>query len=45
MGAIEMPRAEFAVEVTRLAAEPAPRWHFDPVYWNELLTIRPLHDR
>ncbi len=41
MGAAEMPRAEFARQVARLAAEPAPAWRFEPVYWNALLPPSP----
>jgi leucyl/phenylalanyl-tRNA--protein transferase len=37
MGAAEMPRADFARHVARLTRQPAPRWRFDPVYWNALL--------
>ncbi len=44
MGAGEMPRAEFAAHVARLAAEPPIDWHFQPVYWNELLPSSPLND-
>jgi leucyl/phenylalanyl-tRNA--protein transferase len=37
MGAAEMPRDAFAREVARLTALPAPRWRFDPVYWDAIL--------
>ncbi|HOB65910.1 leucyl/phenylalanyl-tRNA--protein transferase [Ottowia sp.] len=40
MGAAEMPRAEFARCVATLAAQPTPAWHFDPVYWSEVLPTR-----
>jgi leucyl/phenylalanyl-tRNA---protein transferase len=37
LGAAEMPRAEFAaVLAARVDATPA-RWHFDPLYWAEIL--------
>ena len=41
MGAAEMARADFAREVARLVALPAPRWRFDPVYWNAVLPSSP----
>jgi leucyl/phenylalanyl-tRNA--protein transferase len=41
MGAAEMPRAAFARRVAHLAARPAPRWRFDPVYWNAILPPSP----
>jgi leucyl/phenylalanyl-tRNA--protein transferase len=41
MGAAEMPRAEFARQVAELAAQPAPVWRFDPVYWNAILPSSP----
>ena len=37
MGAAEMPRAAFARHVASAAARPAPRWRFEPVYWNAIL--------
>jgi leucyl/phenylalanyl-tRNA--protein transferase len=37
MGATEMPRADFARQVAGLTVRAAPRWRFDPVYWNALL--------
>jgi len=41
MGAAEMPRAAFARHVARAAARPAPRWRFEPVYWNAILPQPP----
>jgi hypothetical protein len=32
-----MPRADFARQVAGLAAQPAPVWRFDPIYWNAIL--------
>jgi leucyl/phenylalanyl-tRNA--protein transferase len=41
LGAAEMPRAEFAAQVSlSVAATPAPRWQFDALYWNQMLTAR-----
>jgi leucyl/phenylalanyl-tRNA--protein transferase len=37
MGAAPMPRAGYARQVAALAAQPAPAWRFDPVYWNAVL--------
>ena len=39
MGAAEMPREEFARQVAQLALAPAPRWSFEPVYWNAILPM------
>lgn len=38
MGAAEMPSADFVAQVRDLAAQPAPRWMFQSVYWDTLLT-------
>lgn len=40
LGAREMPRERFLRIVRDAVAQPAPRWRFDPVYWNRLLPIR-----
>ena len=40
LGAVEMPRSRFAAHVAKARSEPAPVWHFEPVYWNELLPER-----
>ncbi|ART54755.1 leucyl/phenylalanyl-tRNA--protein transferase [Acidovorax carolinensis] len=37
LGAREMPRAEFLQHVQGQSARPPIPWHFEPVYWNELL--------
>lgn len=37
LGAREISRADFVAQVALSAAEPAPPWQFDPVYWNQLL--------
>jgi len=41
LGAREIARAEFVAHVSRRLASPPPRWHFEPVYWRELLLPRP----
>lgn len=41
MGAQEMARDAFAAEVAELVPQPAPRWQFEPVYWDEVLTPHP----
>ncbi len=46
MGAAEMARSDFAAQVAQLAAEPARAWHFDPVYWDQVLPpLPPNHDQ
>jgi leucyl/phenylalanyl-tRNA---protein transferase len=42
LGAREIPRAQFVAQVSQRLAKPAPRWHFEPVYWRELLLPRPV---
>ena len=37
LGAAEMPRSAFLAHVKTSAAQPAPNWHFDDLYWRELL--------
>ncbi|MFN4120059.1 leucyl/phenylalanyl-tRNA--protein transferase [Acidovorax sp.] len=37
LGAHEITRAEFLSHVDTARRLPAPRWQFDPVYWNALL--------
>ena len=41
MGAAEMTRSAFASHVAQLVAAPAPAWHFDPVYWDQVLSYPP----
>ena len=41
LGASEMPRERFVAHVARAREEPGPAWHFEPVYWAELLPARP----
>ena len=38
MGAAEMPRSAFLSRVANAAQLPSPKWDFEPVYWNSLLT-------
>ena len=38
LGARPWPVAEFLSHVQRARERPAPSWHFDPVYWNTLLS-------
>ncbi|WP_213959187.1 MULTISPECIES: leucyl/phenylalanyl-tRNA--protein transferase [unclassified Variovorax] len=42
LGALEMPRSAFISHVTRARRQQGPAWHFDPLYWDELLFARPL---
>lgn len=41
LGAREIPRSDFVAAVAQNARKPAPRWHFEPVYWRELLPREP----
>lgn len=41
LGAREIPRGDFVAHVAQNTAKPAAPWHFDPVYWNELLPPKP----
>ncbi|MEO8250112.1 MAG: hypothetical protein ABI589_12155, partial [Burkholderiales bacterium] len=36
LGAREMRRADFALEVRKASAKPPIDWNFRPVYWNNL---------
>jgi leucyl/phenylalanyl-tRNA---protein transferase len=40
LGAAEMPRAEFVQHCAKAIALPAPRWNFEPLYWQQLLAER-----
>jgi leucyl/phenylalanyl-tRNA---protein transferase len=40
LGAREMPRRRFVSHVAHARRESGPRWRFEPVYWNELLSAR-----
>ncbi|MBP6404809.1 MAG: leucyl/phenylalanyl-tRNA--protein transferase [Ramlibacter sp.] len=37
LGAREIERAAFVNHVAQAATEPGPSWHFEPVYWQQLL--------
>jgi leucyl/phenylalanyl-tRNA--protein transferase len=37
LGAREIPRAEFVQQVAQERQGEAPRWQFEPVYWNSLV--------
>ncbi|MBA3771917.1 MAG: leucyl/phenylalanyl-tRNA--protein transferase [Ramlibacter sp.] len=41
LGAREIDRADFVLQVSQNAEKPPPAWRFDPVYWNELLPTKP----
>ncbi|MBU1360015.1 MAG: leucyl/phenylalanyl-tRNA--protein transferase [Gammaproteobacteria bacterium] len=41
LGAHEIARTQFLASVERGSRKPGPAWHFDPVYWNQLLALRP----
>ncbi len=41
LGAREIPRADFVALVAQNREKPAPRWRFEPVYWNQLLPPQP----
>ncbi len=40
LGAAEMDRGDFVTHLGNTVGKAAPVWRFDPVYWNELLSIR-----
>lgn len=42
LGAREVSRATFLDHIATARAEPAVHWHFDPLYWRELLDTAPL---
>lgn len=42
LGAHEIARADFARHVEHARTQPSPAWRFEPVYWNALLTPKPL---
>lgn len=41
LGAHPIPRPDFLAQVQQGLREPSPRWHFDPLYWHELLNDKP----
>ena len=44
LGGELMPRSTFLRQVKRLTSLPAPRWQFDPVYWDLLLPQPPISE-
>ena len=40
LGASEISRNDFMVNVTAAIARVTPRWRFEPVYWNEILSAK-----
>ncbi|MDQ0070776.1 leucyl/phenylalanyl-tRNA--protein transferase [Variovorax boronicumulans] len=42
LGAREMPRKRFVAHVAKAREQEGPQWQFEPVYWAELLSARPL---
>jgi leucyl/phenylalanyl-tRNA--protein transferase len=38
LGAQPLPVREFLADIASARARPAPAWHFDPVYWDALLS-------
>ncbi|MEJ7931703.1 leucyl/phenylalanyl-tRNA--protein transferase [Ramlibacter sp. AN1015] len=40
LGAREIERRDFLASTRRHAAAPAMLWHFEPVYWSELLLLK-----
>ena len=41
LGAGELPRVRFLALLSRAVRQEAPHWHFEPLYWDELLPSRP----
>jgi leucyl/phenylalanyl-tRNA--protein transferase len=41
LGAHEISRAEFLDKVRSALPQPSPAWHFEPLYWRELLCACP----
>ncbi len=40
LGACEIPRRRFVSQVAVARQQPGPRWNFEPLYWQELLSAR-----
>ncbi len=38
LGATEIARQRFALEVSQALEKPAPRWEFNPLYWTHILS-------
>lgn len=43
MGARPQPREAFCHQLRMAVRHPSPAWHFDPVYWTELLPLGSAH--
>ena len=43
LGAAEMPRSRFVRHCAIACAETAPRWIFEPLYWQQLLAERDIN--
>jgi leucyl/phenylalanyl-tRNA--protein transferase len=41
LGAHEMARKRFVAHVALARQQQGPQWHFEPVYWSEILSARP----
>lgn len=41
LGAHEVPRVDFLRHVAAAQLQPPPYWHFDPLYWRELMMAPP----
>ena len=41
LGARDIRRRDFVAAVAQAVRKPPPRWHFEPVYWRELLPREP----
>ncbi|MEO7160007.1 MAG: leucyl/phenylalanyl-tRNA--protein transferase [Polaromonas sp.] len=40
LGAAEISRAEFAIHLSQNVGKTLPAWHFDSLYWHQILTAR-----
>ena len=44
LGAGEIERSAFVDHVRRHCAEPSPKWIFEPLYWNQILTSQATYE-
>lgn len=42
LGAKEIDRLDFLTGIQKAQTQPSPRWHFDPLYWDEILNSRAM---
>lgn len=42
LGAAEITRERFVAHVAESSTRASPGWHFDALYWNQLLPVRPF---